>query len=431
MKRRDFLGTAALGSGAVALAGMAGCAADGGTKDTGAASALHPAIAALTPMTAGVVPISVDERKARIAKAQTLMAEQKLDAIFMEGTTTMFYYVDMRWGQSERTFGLVIPAKGDVCYVSPKFEEDRALELIKPDYGTEVRCWEEHESPYAIIAGIVKDRGVQHRRIGMEERVRFFIADGVRRAAAGFDVVDATPVTAGCRMYKTRAEIALMQRANDATIAAYEAAFKTMNAGMTQGELSANIAAALKQLGFGGGASVQVGKWSALPHGSITPQKLEEGQIVMVDGGTSCEGYAADITRTTVLGKPTQRQIDVWNQEKELQTIAFNAMKLGEPCENVDLAVRAGLEKMGYGPAYALPGTPHRTGHGIGLEGHEWTNFTQGNTTPMAHGLCFSDEPTISIPGEFGIRLEDCVYFDDDGAHFFTKQSRAIDQPFG
>lgn len=428
MKRRDFLGTAALGGGAVALAGVAGCAPEAGKKDAGG---LHPAIAALKPMTDGIVPISVNERQARIAKAQRLMAEQKIDAIFMEGTTTMFYFVDMRWGQSERTFGLVIPAKGDVCYVSPKFEEDRALELIKKDYGTEVRCWEEHESPYAIIAGIVKDRGVQHHRIGMEERVRFFIADGVRQAAAGFDVVDATPVTAGCRIYKSKAEIALMQRANDATIAAYEAAFKTMTAGMTQGELSANIAAALKQLGFGGGASVQVGKWSALPHGSITPQTLQEGQIVMVDGGTSCEGYASDITRTTVLGKPTQRQIDVWNQELELQTIAFQAMTLGAPCEKVDLAVRAGLEKMGYGPAYKLPGTPHRTGHGIGLEGHEWTNFTQRNMTPMAPGMCFSNEPTISIPGEFGIRLEDCVYFDEQGPHFFTTQSKAIDQPFG
>lgn len=429
INRRKFLGTAAVGGGAMALASCVGTTPDAGKAP--AAEALHPALAALTPMTDGVVKITLDERKARIAKAQKLMAEQKIDAIFMEGTTSMYYFVDMRWGQSERTFGVVIPAKGDVAYVCPKFEEDRAMELLKKDYGAEVRCWEEHESPYAVIAGIVKDRGVTHHRIGMEERVRFFIADGVRKAAPGFEVVDATPITAGCRIYKTKTEIALMQRANDATIAAYAAAFKTMKAGMTQGELSANIATAFKQLGFSGGASVQVGKWSALPHGSITPQKLEEGQIVMVDGGTSCEGYASDITRTTVLGKPTPRQIEVWNQEKELQSMAFAAMKLGDPCENVDNAVRAGLVKFGYGPNYKLPGTPHRTGHGIGLEGHEWTNFTKGNMTPMAPGMCFSDEPTISIMGEFGIRLEDCVYFDEAGAHFFSKQSIAIDQPFG
>ncbi len=430
INRRKFLGTAAVGGGAMALASCAGTA-DNKEAPAAADAATHPALAALKPMTDGIVPITVDERRARIAKAQKLMAEQKIDGIFMEGTTSMFYYVDMRWGQSERTFGVVIPAKGEVAYVCPKFEEDRAMELLKKDYGAEVRCWEEHESPYALIAGIVKDRGVTHHRIGMEERVRFFIADGVRRAAPGFEVIDATPVTAGCRIYKSAAEIALMQRANDATIAAYRAAFQTMKEDMTQGELSANISAAFRKLGFNGSASVQVGKWSALPHGSITPQRLEEGQIVMVDGGTSCEGYASDITRTVVLGKPIQRQIDVWNQEKELQSMAFAAMKLGAPCGSVDDAVRAGLLKFGYGPDYKLPGTPHRTGHGIGLEGHEWTNFTKGNMTPIAPGMCFSDEPTISIPGEFGIRLEDCVYIAEDGAHFFTKPSEAIDKPFG
>jgi Xaa-Pro dipeptidase len=375
------------------------------------------------------VPITADERHARIAKAQRLMAEQKIDAIFMEGTASCFYFAAMRWGQSERTFGLVIPAKGDVAYVCPGFEEDRARELIK--FGNDVRTWQEDESPYAVIAGIVKDRGVQHRRIGMEERVRFFIADGVHKAAPGFDIVDATPVTAGCRIYKSKAEIALMQRANDATIAAYRASFATMKDGMTQGELSANIAAAFRALGFTGGASVQVGQWSALPHGSITPQKIKEGDIVMVDGGTSCEGYASDITRTTVFGKPTPRQIEVWNKEKEAQTAAFNAMKLGAPCESVDAAARAVIEAAGFGPGYKVPGLPHRTGHGIGLEGHEWTNFVKGNTTPLAPGMCFSDEPMIAIPGEFGIRLEDCVYFDESGAHFFTRQSVAIDQPFG
>jgi len=424
MNRRQFLGSAALGAGvAVVGCGPAPKAAESPASDT------PQAIRDLKPMRDGIVPISADERKARIAKAQHLMAEQKIDAIFMEGTAGSFYFADLRWGQSERTFGLVIPAKGEIAYVCPKFEEDRARELIK--FGTEVRTWEEDESPYKLIAGIVRDRGVTHRRIGMEERVRFFIADGVRKEATGFEVVDATPVTAGCRIYKSKAEIALMQRANDATIEAYRAAFTTMKAGMTQGDLSANIAAAFRALGFTGSASVQVGKWSALPHGSITPQKIQEGDVVMVDGGTSCEGYASDITRTTVFGKATERQIDVWNKEKEAQSAAFAAMKLGAPCESVDAAARAVIVAAGFGPAYKVPGLPHRTGHGIGLEGHEWTNFVKGNKTPLAPGMCFSDEPMIAIPGEFGIRLEDCVYFDDAGAHFFTKQSIAIDKPFG
>jgi len=425
MNRREFLGAAAIGAG-VTLVGSTG---GSGAAFAEQAQSVPDPIRALKPMTAGIVPITADERRARIAKAQKLMAEQKMDAVFMEGTASSFYFADMRWGQSERTFGLVIPAKGDLAYVCPKFEEDRARELIK--FGTEVRTWEEDESPYKLIAGIVKDRGVQHRRIGMEERVRFFIADGVRKEATGFEVVDATPVTAGCRIYKSKAEIALMQRANDVTIEAYRAAFKTMRAGMTQGELSSNISAAFRALGFTGSASVQVGKWSALPHGSITPQQLREGDVVMVDGGTSCEGYASDITRTTVFGKASQRQIDVWTKELEAQTAAFKAMKLGATCESVDAAARAVIVKAGFGPEYKVPGLPHRTGHGIGLEGHEWTNFVKGNKTPLAPGMCFSDEPMIAIPGEFGIRLEDCVYFDDNGAHFFTKQSIAIDQPFG
>lgn len=427
MNRREFLGAAAIGAAATVAAptGLSGAAPAGQAAQQPASDPIR----ALKPMTAGIAPITVDERRARIAKAQRLMAEQKIDAIFMEGTASSFYFAAMRWGQSERTFGLVIPARGELAYVCPKFEEDRARELIT--FGTEVRTWEEDESPYKVIAGIVKDRGVQHRRIGMEERVRFFIADGVRKEATGFDIVDATQVTAGCRVYKSKAEIALMQHANNVTIEAYKAAFKTMRAGMTQGELSSNISAAFRALGFNGSASVQVGKWSALPHGSITPQRIQEGDVVMVDGGTSVEGYASDITRTTVFGQATRRQTDVWNKELEAQTAAFRAMKLGATCESVDAAARAVIVKAGFGPDYKVPGLPHRTGHGIGLEGHEWTNFVKGNKTPLAAGMCFSDEPMIAIPGEFGIRLEDCVYFDDTGAHFFTRQSIAIDQPFG
>jgi Xaa-Pro dipeptidase len=427
LDRRRFLEAAALGTAAAAVGcGRNGAAAPGEDE---AANGTPAAIQVLKPMTAGIVPISDEERRGRVAKAQRLMAEQKIDAVFMEGTPTCFYFAAMRWGQSERTFGLVIPAKGDLAYVCPKFEEERALELIR--FGTDVRTWEEDESPYKLIVQIVKDRGVTHRRIGMEERVRFFIADGVRREAAGMEIVDATPVTAGCRVYKSAAEIALMQRAMDVTIEAYRAALSTLREGMTQGALSGNIATAFRALGFNGGASAQFGKWTALPHGSSTPQKLEEGDVVMIDGGTSCEGYQSDITRTVVFGKPTQRQIDVWNLEKRAQTAAFEAMKLGAPCERVDAAARKVIVDAGFGPGYKTPGLPHRTGHGIGLEGHEWTNFVKGNTTPLAPGMCFSDEPMVAIPGEFGIRLEDCVYFGDDGAHFFTKQSAAIDQPFG
>ena len=426
--RRKFISLTALTAGTL---GVSNRIFGAGLNEAENEANLPKAIRDLQPMVAGIVPITVEERKQRIAKAQELMAREKMDAIFLEGTASCFYYTGMRWGQSERTFGVVIPAKGTLTYVCPKFEEDRARELILTAFGDEVRCWEEHESPYEIILGIIKDKGVVHSRIGMEERVRFFIANGVKKLATGFDIVDATPITAGCRMIKTKAEIALMQKASDATIDAYKAAFTTIHAGMSQTELSNNITAAFKKLGFNGGASVQVGKYSALPHGSITPQTIREGDVVMIDGGTSCEGYASDITRTIVVGKASQRQVDVWNLEKKSQDAAFAAMKIGAPSEQVDAAARAVIENGGFSKNYKLPGLPHRTGHGIGLEGHEWTNFVKGNKTPIAVGMCFSNEPTISIPGEFGIRLEDCVYIAEDGAHFFSKQSIAIDQPFG
>jgi Xaa-Pro dipeptidase len=425
--RRKFLSTAFLTAGTLGLSGKVFANDSANQYDFN----LPKSIEDLVPMKEGVVPITVEERKQRIAKAQSIMEQEKIDAIFLEGTVSCFYFTGMRWGQSERTFGVVIPAKGPIAYVCPKFEEDRAMELLNPVFGDEVRCWEEHESPYALIFNIIKDRGTKYKKIGMEERVRFFIADGVKKLATGFDMVDATPVTAGCRMYKTKAELDLMQYSSDVTIKAYQAAFATIRPDMSQSEFSGNISAAFRKLGYSGGASVQVGKYSALPHGSITPQVIREGDIVMVDGGTSVEGYASDITRTIVVGKPSQRQIDVWNLELEAQNAAFAAIKIGAPCEVVDAAARAVIEKAGFKSNYKLPGLPHRTGHGIGLEGHEWTNFVKGNKTPLAVGMCFSNEPTISIPGEFGIRLEDCLYIAEDGPHYFSKQSISIEQPFG
>lgn len=428
INRRKFLGISALGSGALAY--TQNLFGKGGNLQE-LEYDLPKIIRDLKPMVEGVVPITVEERKQRIAKAQQLMEQQKIDAIFMEGTVSCFYFTGMRWGQSERTFGLVIPAKGAIAYVCPKFEEDRARELIKPEFGNDVRCWEEHESPYALIAGIVKDRGAKHKRIGLEERVRFFIADGIKKEAPGFDIVDATPVTAGCRMYKSKAEIALMQYSSDVTIEAYKATFATIRPGMSQSEFSSNLSAAFRKLGYSGGALVLVGKYSAIPHGTIVPQTIKEGDVLLVDGGTSVEGYASDITRTIVVGKPSQRQTDIWNLEKKAQDAAFAAIKIGATCESVDAAARAVIENAGFGKQYKLPGLPHRTGHGIGLEGHEWTNFVKGNKTLLAPGMCFSDEPTIAIPGEFGIRLEDCLYIGEDGPHFFSKQSKAIDEPFG
>jgi Xaa-Pro dipeptidase len=386
------------------------------------------AIRALKPLGPPVTPISADERKARIEKAQRLMAERKIGALFLESGSSLFYFTGVRWGLSERLFGAVIPAKGDIAFVCPGFEEGRARELTPA--GVDVRVWQEDENPLAIVAGILKDRGVVTGKVAVDERVRFFVSDGLHQAAPGLQLVDGTPITAGCRMFKSPAEIALLQRANDITLEAYRAAFTTLRDGMTQDDLRKSIAAAHQALGAAGSAMVLFGVSSSFPHGSIKPQALKEGDIILVDGGCSVEGYASDITRTTVLGKPSQRQIDVWTIEKAAQDAGFKAAQVGAPCEAVDAAARKVITDAGYGPGYKQPGLPHRTGHGIGLDGHEWTNFVRGNQTPIAPGMCFSDEPTVAIPGEFGVRLEDCLYITESGPKFFTKQSEAIDKPF-
>jgi len=389
-----------------------------------------PGIESLNQQQPEVVPISGAERLARIEKARKLMTENGISAIFIEGGTSMFYFTGVRWGNSERPFGVVIPAKGEIAWVTPGFEEERARELIK--FGKDIRPWQEDESPYKVIAGIIKDRGGATGKIGFEERVRFFIADGVQQELPQAKVVSATPVTAGCRMFKSAAEIALMQRANDITHQAILETMKSLKEGMTQRDISASVGNITRRLGGNGdGALVGLGKFSAFPHGSIQPQQLKEGDIVLIDAGCTVEGYTSDITRTTVFGKPTARQRQIWDLEKRAQTAAFKAAQIGATCASVDAAARKVITDAGFGPGYKTPGLPHRTGHGIGLDGHEWTNFVKGNKTRIEPGMCFSDEPTIVIYGEFGVRLEDCLYITEGGPRMFTRQSPAIDQPFG
>src|SRR5512146_3158736 len=397
MKRRDFLTQSA------ALAGVAALG-----PRLAAGQAVDP-LASLKPLAPAVPPITDDERRARIEKARTLMRANGMAAMFLEGGSSMFYYTGVRWGNSERPFGVVIPVRGELAWITPGFEEQRARELIK--FSNHVRVWQEDESPYRLIAGILRDRGVAAGTVGMEERVRFFIFDGVRQELPSARFVSATPVTAGCRMIKSPAEIALMQRANDITLQAIGASFKTLKEGLTQQQLSATVADATRRLGgTSDGALVIFGKYTAFPHGSVQPQKLREDDVVLIDAGCTVDGYTSDITRTSVFGKPTQRQRDVWDLEKRAQSAAFAAARIGAPCESVDAAARKVITDAGFGPGYKVPGLPHRTGHGIGLDGHEWTYLVKGNTTPLEPGMCFSDEPTVALPGEFGVRHEDCLY---------------------
>jgi Xaa-Pro aminopeptidase len=386
------------------------------------------AIRDLKPMIDGIKPITDDERRARIEKARRLMVENKIGAIFLEGASSMFYFTGTRWGSSERTFGVVLPARGEPAWIVPGFEEARAHEVIR--FGTDIRTWEEDESPYRKIAQVLKDRGVTSGRVGLEEQVRFFVFDGIRKEAPELEFVSADAVTAGCRMIKSPTELALMQRANDITIAAYRAGLSTLHEGMTQFELRDNITSAYRALGVQGEVAVSFGKYTAFPHGSIQPQKLQAGDVVQIDDGCRVDGYQSDITRTVVFGKPSARQIQIWNLERKAQDAAFAAAKPGATCESVDAAARKVITDFGMGPDYKVPGLPHRTGHGIGLDVHEWTYLVRGNKTRLQPGMCFSDEPMIAIYGEFGIRLEDCMYITENGPKFFTKPSPSIDQPF-
>ena len=350
-------------------------------------------------MTAGIQPITDDERRARIEKARKLMRENKIGAVVMEGGSSAFYFTGSR---SDGVF--VLSSRGEI------------LSLTRE---------------YRAIANALKDSGVATGRVGIEERVHFDVVDGVSKLAPALEFTSADPVTAGCRVIKSPAEIALMQRANDITIAAYRAGLACLQEGMTQRELSALIGEAYRALGVQGGAMAIFGKYTAFPHGSVQLQQLREGDLVLIDDGCSVEGYQSDITRTVIFGKPTARQREIWALERKAQDAALAAAKPGATCESVDAAARKVITDAGFGPGYKVPGLPHRTGHGIGLDGHEWTYLVRGNQTRIRPGMCFSDEPTIAIYGEFGVRLEDCMYITEDGVRMFTKQSPAIDQPFG
>ena len=385
-------------------------------------------LADLKPMADGISPITVEERRRRIEKARILMAQNDIDAVYLEAGSSLFYFTGVKWGRSERMTAAVIPAQGEIAYVCPGFEEARLREMII--FGDDVRAWEEEESPYALVSEILKDRGISSGKVGIEESVRFFLFDGIRRETPHLAFVSADPVTIPCRTIKSAAEIALMQRAMDITVEAYKACLALLEEGMSQEKFRANSVAAHRALGVEGRIDAQFGAGTAFPHGSKEPAYLIEGDVVLMDGYCTVEGYHSDISRTIVFGEPTRRQRDVWNLEKEAQAAAFAAAQVGVPCEEVDAAARKVITDAGFGPDYEVPGLPHRTGHGIGLDIHEWYHLVRGNKVELAPGMCFTDEPMIAIYGEFGVRLEDCFCVTEDGPKFFTQPSPSIEQPF-
>ena len=412
ISRRHFLGTAAT---AAAGATLTGCEVDASAAGATQEPGLPPSLARLTSWADRARPITTEERAGRVEQAKRRMAESSLDAVMLNGGTSMIYFTNIGWGGGERLFAVVIPVSGDAFVVCPAFEEDRAREQLAlgPLGGAEVYTWEEHENPYARVVDGLRDRGIATGRIGVEETIQFRFSNGVALVAPQLEVVSADPVTAGCRRVKDAHEIELMRLANEVTLTAYKAAYEALEEGMTQSDFGRLVSQAHSRLGFQGWAGVQTAEFSALPHGSIQPQIVREGTILLIDGGCSVEGYRSDISRTFVLGAPTDKMKQVFEIELRAQTAALEAAGPGVPAENVDAAARKVIEDAGYGPGYTY--FTHRVGHGIGMDGHEWPYLVKGNTVPLVPGNTFSDEPGIYIPGEFGVRLEDDMYITPDG----------------
>jgi len=395
------------------------------------------ALAALPLMTAGIQPIAWQEYSQRIANAQAAMQEHGIAAIWVHAGSNMTYFTGTKWHPSERMVGAIIPARGAMQYLAPYFEQNTLRDYMVIEGN--VNVWHEHESPYRLFVDILKRMGIAGDGaapacVGVSEDAPFFIVDGITQLASGYRLINARPVTAQCRSIKSASEIALMQRAKDMTLEVHQAAASILREGITTTEVNAFIHEAHKQVGAPGGSYfciVLFGEATAFPHGVKNPQTLKHNDMVLIDTGCQVEGYISDITRTYVFGEPNPRQRAVWDAEKAAQATAFNAAQLGVPCKEVDLAARRSLTENGFGPDYNLPGLPHRTGHGIGLDIHEWPYLVGSENTALAEGMCFSNEPMICVPGEFGVRLEDHFYMTATGPKWFTAPSRSVDDPFG
>ena len=390
------------------------------------------ALASLSDMTKTLIPIQPEEHLTRIAKAQAYMQANNIDAIYLNAGTNLTYFTGMKWYASERMVGAILPAVGIVQYLAPYFEIG-SLNGFKVIDGP-IHGWQEHQSPYALFVEILKQLDISDTAsIGIDESAQFFIFDGINKAQTGLNLINAQAVTAHCRMHKSDNEIALMQAAMKMTLAVHQATASMLYAGISTTEVEAFIEQAHQKVGAPGNyfCIVLFGVATSFPHGVKYPQVLKKGDMVLIDTGCKVHDYISDITRTYVFGEPTTRQRQFWNDEKAAQFAAFNAAKIGVPCEAVDAAARQYLASQGLGPEYQTPGCPHRTGHGIGLDIHEWPYLVGGNTTLLATGMCFSNEPMLVVPDEFGIRLEDHFYMTDTGPLWFTKPSDSIDDPFG
>jgi Xaa-Pro dipeptidase len=393
---------------------------------------LPPAIAKLSSLKQQAHPITAQERGERQEKARQLMRANSIGAVLLMSGTSLEYFAGVKWWPSERTFAMVLPAKGKPFFVCPAFEQARAMEQLanSPQAGAaDIRNWQEDESPYQKLAQGLRDGGMTTGALGVEETVRFVFSNAISQAAPRMRMVSATPVTAGCRMIKSSHEIGLMRLACKATLSVYEAVYGSLREGMTDSDVRALVRSAYERVGFEGDVDVSIAANSSSPHGSTEAQKIREGSIIMLDDGCLVEGYTSDITRTFVLGNPTDKMKKVFEIVHRAQSAALQTARPGVPCESVDAAARKIISDAGYGPDYKF--FTHRVGHGMGMDGHEWPYLVRGNKTQLKPNMVFSDEPGIYIPGEFGIRLEDDMHITENGAELFTPQSPSLTEPFG
>ena len=422
LSRRTFLRGAA-GAPLMSIAAAAIPAASAAPSAASAASA-----AELNSLTAGAKPITADERRARIAKVQALMVQRRVAALLVEPGSTLDYFTGIRWHRSERITLAVIPARGEVLVVTPAFEEPSVRETLQ--VGSDVRPWNEHESPFQKIVQGLRDRGAASGVVAVEPTLRFFIVDGLRQASNEYRIISADDLVRACRLIKSPAELSLMQIANNVTIEAIRSVHAHIELGMTSADISALMDRTTVALGGSPEFSlVLLNEASAYPHGSLQVQAIREGSVVLMDCGCTVQGYQSDISRSWVFGQANARQRKVWNTVKRGQEIALETAKIGLPVGRIDDAVRLYYESEGWGPGYKLPGLPHRTGHGIGLDGHEPAYLVHGDATALQAGMCFSDEPGLYIPGEFGIRLEDCWVMTASGPKPFTPLAKSLDDP--
>lgn len=385
---------------------------------------------ALSSLTKNISPISKQERQERIVKAQKLMKQLNISAMILEPGATMDYFSGIKWWRSERVTALVIPQEGNVAVVCPFFEEPSIRETLS--VGDDVRVWQEHESPFVRIKEILADRNIKNGNIAFEHSVRYFVLKGVMALLPSMNDVDAKGITRGCRMFKSKHELQLMHKANEITLNAYQHVWSNLQVGMSQADVKSLMQSAQAALGGSGIWNMALfNEASAYPHGTRQKQILSEGSVVLMDCGCSVHGYQSDISRTFIFGDASKEQQKIWRTVREGQSIAFEKAQIGVEAGFVDDAVRQYYQSLGLGPDYKLPGLSHRTGHGIGMKGHEGINFVHGEKTPIAPGMCFSNEPGIYLPGKFGVRLEDCLHISSKGPQWFTVPPDSIDSPIG